>query len=508
MEKTEFPFVKCLNPIYSVNRYNGEPILVPCGHCKACLLNRSRKMSMLCSQEEAHHRYAYFVTLTYDMKHLPLMRLEFIGDCPAPTWKVRDICPRSETAWQLMDMNWHKSAGVLSMLLDKIHARYPIRKRLLSKGNYYENTFGYACRRDLVLFMKRLRKRMYKESNESIRFYAVSEYGPRTFRPHFHILLFFDDPKTLTGLQKNISASWPYGRVDASLSRGKCSSYVAQYVNSFVSLPELFAVRAAKPFCSHSVFFGTEFYKSQKERMYSLEPERFISQSCVLNGKYVTFSPWRSFTLVFYPKCKGFSCKSYSQLLYAYTLLPTLERALQGRAQTPSAVAKELIRIHRDGLENCVFDCADIGVIQKALDYFAPALNLIDEDSVLYGAAEQWQRCFSSITAELYVSRHFVNFCCDGKENEFPYKVKKIVEFYSAVDYLRLTDFLATAEEFSKAHPEEVKYLYATFKPKDGLEEYKRFETYTKFYAETCNDIDKATKHKVLNDLNSIFIID
>lgn len=59
---------------------------------------------------------------------------------------------------------------------------------------------GELVRRDFQLFMKRLRKWCAKTGRPSPRVYYRGEYGDRTFRPHFHAILFnlkFDDLVTL-----------------------------------------------------------------------------------------------------------------------------------------------------------------------------------------------------------------------------------------------------------------------------------------------------------------------
>ena len=50
--------------------------------------------------------------------------------------------------------------------------------------------------RDLQLFMKRLRFELSKEDRK-IRFYACGEYGERTARPHYHIIIFGMDKNKL-----------------------------------------------------------------------------------------------------------------------------------------------------------------------------------------------------------------------------------------------------------------------------------------------------------------------
>ena len=53
----------------------------------------------------------------------------------------------------------------------------------------------YLRKRDLQLFIKNLRS--YLPEYE-IRYFASGEYGPETFRPHFHLLLYVNDSELCT----------------------------------------------------------------------------------------------------------------------------------------------------------------------------------------------------------------------------------------------------------------------------------------------------------------------
>ncbi|WNK12917.1 MAG: replication initiator protein [Microvirus sp.] len=44
--------------------------------------------------------------------------------------------------------------------------------------------------RDFQLFMKRLRKWVWKHENKKLRFFHCGEYGPKLQRPHYHVLIF------------------------------------------------------------------------------------------------------------------------------------------------------------------------------------------------------------------------------------------------------------------------------------------------------------------------------
>lgn len=57
-------------------------------------------------------------------------------------------------------------------------------------------------REHVQLFLKRVRKEGYE-----LRYYGVGEYGSRTFRPHYHLLLFGDVPEEV------IRRQWIHGQV-------------------------------------------------------------------------------------------------------------------------------------------------------------------------------------------------------------------------------------------------------------------------------------------------------
>lgn len=137
---------------------------------------------------------------------------------------------------------------------------------------------GYSlslCKRDLQLFMKRLRKAV---EPSKIRFFAVGEYGGQTFRPHYHLILFglplpsgdlhFYKKSPLGYDYMNsdlIARCWPFGwNVVAPVTWESCC-YTARYMlkkqkgnNAHVyddfSLEAPFAVCSRKPGIAHAYF--------------------------------------------------------------------------------------------------------------------------------------------------------------------------------------------------------------------------------------------------------------
>lgn len=94
---------------------------------------------------------------------------------------------------------------------------------------------GTLVKRDLQLFMKRLRK---KRPN-GIRFFACGEYGEKTFRPHYHVLLlntWFADRKkwSMSGdnplyRSKELEELWSVGDSWIGDVTPRSAAYVARY---------------------------------------------------------------------------------------------------------------------------------------------------------------------------------------------------------------------------------------------------------------------------------------
>lgn len=76
--------------------------------------------------------------------------------------------------------------------------------------------------RDLVLFMKRLRK----ELGRPVRYFACGEYGDESFRPHFHVALFGVSQLEVEVVYK----AWGHGFVHMGELNTRSAQYVCGYV--------------------------------------------------------------------------------------------------------------------------------------------------------------------------------------------------------------------------------------------------------------------------------------
>lgn len=74
-------------------------------------------------------------------------------------------------------------------------------------------------REHVQLFLKRVRKEGYK-----LRYYGVGEYGSKTFRPHYHLILFGDVPEEVVRRQ------WYYGQVHIGTVTEQSVMYCLSYM--------------------------------------------------------------------------------------------------------------------------------------------------------------------------------------------------------------------------------------------------------------------------------------
>ena len=156
-----------------------ESVQLPCGQCIDCKLEYSRQWAIRCYHESQLHKLNCFITLT------------FCGG-PSPTHPVCD---------------------------------HVVRKDCLESLE----------KREFVLFMKRLRKKVGK-----VRFFHCGEYGENLGRPHHHACLFgYDFPDKVLRQVKNgfqlytsevLRELWPFGFHLIGSVSFESAAYVARYI--------------------------------------------------------------------------------------------------------------------------------------------------------------------------------------------------------------------------------------------------------------------------------------
>lgn len=292
--------IGCLNPQRIYNPYLGEWLMVPCRHCTACKNAYALTLTQRIENECKQHVYSFFFTLTYDNKHLPMYQL--VTDCKASTLPTF-VSNRPD--------DFHKS-------FYQFCDYYPQASKQFKKG------FGYCCRSDVQKFMKRLRRRietskyLKNETKESkkIRYFIASEYGPRTFRPHYHGILWTDNKHVANRIQSLIYSSWSLcsrNRIDVQLVNGSAPGYVAKYVNGFTNLPKVLQLKSTCPFhlASKNPILGD--FKINDEDIQKMLFDGIVSRPVpnveTQQNDDVLFP--NSYYTRFFPKCTGYGTKTH-----------------------------------------------------------------------------------------------------------------------------------------------------------------------------------------------------
>ena len=211
-------------------------IKVPCGKCPICLSNRRNDWTFRISEEFRVSKSAFFITLTYDNVYLPV---------------------------KLSDNDWTR-AGDLEV-------------------NELAETYASVYKKDVQLFLKRLRQRhaKYIDSLKSypvvrniaskwpkIRYFAVGEYGNKsTLRPHYHLIIFNLRPE----LVNKITETWGMGNTLTGTVKTASIHYVTKYLihnhKDFYKREKPFSLMSRKPAIGHCYLESTKDYHRALEKM-------------------------------------------------------------------------------------------------------------------------------------------------------------------------------------------------------------------------------------------------
>lgn len=134
-----------------------------------------------------------------------------------PCSKCPKCMARRVSSWSfrlLQEENQSTSALFLTLTYDTKHV--PIT----------ENGFMSLSKRDPQLFMKRLRK----VHSQPLKYYLCGEYGGKTNRPHYHIILF-------NARIDLIQAAWQLGSIHYGKVSGASVGYTLKYMTKGKKIP-------------------------------------------------------------------------------------------------------------------------------------------------------------------------------------------------------------------------------------------------------------------------------
>ena len=543
----------CQHRSFITNKYTGARIAVDCGQCDYCIHKKAKKASMRVKTAGSAFKYSYFVTLTYDNEHVPLFKCEVLDDVyddvlnesgdihygyekhsliPVSEYSCADSSQlrhifftqvqgtvpfnRTLSKYEEVTDNWFLSVDAIRSFIGKTKTDSPYGENGSLSDRYGDNLIPFLNYVDVQNYIKRLRKHLFQKlgSYETLHFYAVGEYGPVHFRPHYHLLLFTNSQEVAEVLRHCHDKSWKFGRSDFQRSAGGASSYVASYVNSLCSAPLLYrSCRAFRPRSRASVGFfekGCDFVED--EDPYAQIEKKIDS---VINGRVYNFN--------------GVSVRSTPPLSYIRSLLPRFSSACNDDS---SSIARILFSVHRTpqriakfGFVNYKQDSV-LSLVRAYYQYLKVNSILTDDDKIILHASRCLTRfCNSSSDVDvesyvnklyrlfLYVHKFFRNWHLPSFGSDISaysariiFIIKTGIEYEKKADYENLRDALNLCSQY----PEISHCMFAL--PQDGQEidvlqavsgETVQLLEQLRYRSATfCRDM---TKHKALNDANNIF---
>lgn len=549
---------RCQHPRTVVNKYTHEPVVVPCGHCPSCVLRRSAIQTNLLTTYSAQFRYVYFVTLTYAPHFLPTLKVSVVETC---TDDIADVsCVPDINDLDAGDPNTYlfgfrsvprsasvkvKDSTVERVFKDpEIRFSYPMKPKellsILGKINHYvPNRIPYVCNRDLDLFLKRLRS-YYPD--EKLRYYAVSEYGPTSFRPHWHLLLFSNSERFSQTVCENVSKAWSYGRCDASLSRGFAALYVASYVNSFVALPDFYTQmpKVVRPKSFHSIGFTESNLFPQKVRITEVDEvaDKCLNGVCVeRNGRFRTIKPTWPYLIRLFPRfsepIRKFPSSVYQLLFAAITAPGRVIRSgcadigcdpFSDNKQSILSFCKQYLNYvdsyGKDVTERNFLSPkadlphSDILILSECRLYDGVDLDSVHRVSRVYrfflGIAKFIRTYSADGDAGLFWSSGTPAGELFGRERFLRIISEKIVVFWNRYDYNRLVDFYHTLEDANDKDLVDFELRNYSFRydrsVQDEEKPYNELPLVLRLAAAALRKCRDKVKHKEVNDLSGIFL--
>ena len=543
----------CQHRSFITNRYTGARIAVDCGQCDYCIHKKAKKASMRVKTAGSAFKYSYFVTLTYDNEHIPLFKCEVLdnvyddvlndsGDIhygyekhsfvPVSEYSCADSSQlrhifftqvqgtipfnRALSKYEEIKDNWFLSMDAIRSFIAKTKTASPYGEDGRLSDRYGDSLIPFLNYVDVQNYIKRLRKHLFKKlgSYETLHFYAVGEYGPVRFRPHYHLLLFTNSEKVSEVLRYCHDKSWKFGRSDFQRSAGGAASYVASYVNSLSAAPYLYrSCRSFRPKSRASVGFfekGSDFVED--DDLYAQIEQKIDS---VVNGRIYNFN--------------GVSVRSTPPMSYIRTLLPRFSSA---RYDDSTAITRILFAVHRTPQRIARFGFIDykqdpiLSLVRAYYQYLKVSSILTDDDKIILHSARCLTRFCnrsSDVDIKSYINKlyrlflsvfkffrnwHLPNFGSDisAYSGYIHFIIKKGIEYEKKKDY----ESLRNTYNLRAQYPEISDCMFAL--PSNGQEidvlqdaSCETIQLLKQLRCRSSTFCRDMIKHKKLNDANNIF---
>lgn len=439
--------VSCFSPVRIVPNHSHyldalkpwkNSIYVPCGKCDACLNRKMLSAVDRIEQENKKHKWCYHVTCTINEESAHFMRFEKVTDSLVVAYWSDwfnffngKMYPKVWRTFQKPDDKYIYS--------DQYEAQeWQDALKYAECGSAYgDNKLRYSTTRDMQLFLKRLRRRIdYRYGKtKAIRFYAVFELSPEKLRPHWHVLLWFDDDAIAKDIRFLVSESWQNGFTKCKLATGRQRKYVAKYVNSISHYPKIFLNKDTFPHTLASRFPAIGSYEVPTSEIREAYERRNFAQVLPRNNKVEDLQFSQSFESRWFPKCREFSSLSHCDRVRVYSIYSQVHRTFK--------LPSDSKRLNRD-----LLFLADSDIVT----YVNEPSNLVayDEKKCILGISDYY------VSRRVYEIADFFNFSID--------KVVRIIEdYYSFKELRNLKQFYEFQRDFVEDYPDKLHFLASLY---------------------------------------------
>lgn len=221
-----------------------------CGYCDVCASKKNARNFGILEQANADYRYKLFITLTYSNEYLPTA--ELVLDKQNNIYKPVVISERCKN-FELYGSITNDSESIKK--LDRFF------KENHTPGSQFKR-FGFIFYKDVQNFFKRVRINFLRQFGKKMdfKYFVLSEYGAKYFRPHYHIVIFSNDreiqdyffqryrecPKIKS---KHLLSDWSFGFADCQRPKndGEVASYVGGYVAAVHRVHEILSFSSIRP---------------------------------------------------------------------------------------------------------------------------------------------------------------------------------------------------------------------------------------------------------------------
>lgn len=334
----------CTNQREITNKYTGKKLYVKCGKCPACLQEKAAYRVSRIKANDSPYTDCLMVTLTYRRHDCPyVLRSEAYEFAQGKAFDIVRYCSLSDhKEYQqkvYLPLRVYRDSKYRRVRISSDYDISTIRQnktvvldeiifdtQVPFNGNkdlaHCHDKIGVCYYPDIQKFIARLRLHLIRNCHfhGTFKIYVTSEYGSKSLRPHFHLLLWI--PKgTEAQFRSAIAKSWYFSDVQSfsrSIERAfRASSYVASYVNCGSQFPQFLKVYA-KPKHSYSKGFGMSYSLFQLSEILSKFKRGSLHYSIMQNREGIPSIidvPYPSYVIHrYFPKFKGYNRFTSSQI--------------------------------------------------------------------------------------------------------------------------------------------------------------------------------------------------